>query len=94
MRITVKVGGSLRKKVAGLKDGEIVLDLEPGSRISGAIQALGLKPSDVKLVIHNHRASPHDSMLADGDRLGLFPPELAYNMYVALSFRTDLKPEE
>lgn len=94
MKITIKLGGPLRKKVAGLVDGEIVLDLQDGARITTAIKALGLTPEDVKLVMHNHKSSPHDNELRDGDRLGLFPPQLAYNMYVALSFRSQLKPEE
>ena len=84
----------MRKKVSGLVDGEIVLDLQDGAHITTAVEALGLKPEDVKLVMHNHRASPYDDELHDGDRLGLFPPQLAYNMYVALSFRSELKPEE
>ncbi len=94
MKITLKLGGPLRKKVEGLVDGEIVLDLPDGAHITTAIEALGLKREDVKLVMHNHKAAPYDYELQDGDRLGLFPPQLAYNMYVALSFRSELKPEE
>lgn len=94
VRVTVKLGAALRDKVSNLVDGELTLDVEPGTRISGVIKSLGLKPEDVKLVIHNHRASPYDEEVKDGDRLGLFPPQLAYNMYVALSFRSELKPKD
>ena len=94
MHITIKLGGDLRKKVQDLVDGEITIDVSEGTRISGVISALGLNREDVKLVMHNHRASPYDKVLEDGDRLGLFPPQLAYNMYVALSFRSELKPRE
>jgi molybdopterin converting factor small subunit len=94
VHITVKLGGALREKVSNLVDGETIVDVEPGTLISGVIEKLGLKPEDVKLVMHNHRASPYDEEVKDGDRLGLFPPQLAYNMYVALSFRSQLKPKD
>jgi hypothetical protein len=38
----------------------------------------------------NGRGVDFDSILSNGDRIALFPPEMAFNMYVALSFRRDL----
>jgi len=95
MRITVKLGGFLRDKVPGHREGLLELELNPGSHITDAIKAMGLKKEDVKLVMKNHRAVLNvDEELRDGDRLGLFPPQLAYNTFVALSFRSRLETKD
>jgi hypothetical protein len=42
------------------------------------------------MILVNGKGVGFDSVLNDGDRIALFPPEMAFNMYVALSFRRDL----
>ncbi len=85
MRVTVKLAGPLRKEVEGLVDGEIVLELAQGTTVSQAIEALGLA-GKVRMLMHNGKALKQDTALAEGDRLMLLPPSLAYNMYVATNF--------
>lgn len=86
MHITVKVGGPLRKLVAGLVAGELSLELARGARVSDALLALDLGGDKVRVLMLNGRAIHADVELNEGDRLGLFPRELAYNMYVATNF--------
>jgi len=38
------------------------------------------------MILLNGRAVDLAAPLTDGDRIGLFPPELAYNTFVAISF--------
>jgi hypothetical protein len=54
------------------------------------IRILGLSPDQVKMIMVNGQGDRSDRVLRDGDRVALFPPEVAFNMYVALSFRRDL----
>jgi hypothetical protein len=46
------------------------------------------------MILLNGRGANVDSGLNDGDRVALFPPEMAFNMYVAISFRRDLNHQE
>ena len=85
MQITVKLAGPLRKKVSGLVNGEIQLELNPGTLVSQAIEELGLG-GQVRMLILNGKALKKDKPLGDGDRLMLLPPALAFNMYVATGF--------
>jgi hypothetical protein len=42
------------------------------------------------MILLNGRGVDSESILSNGDRIALFPPEMAFNMYVAISFRRDL----
>jgi sulfur carrier protein ThiS len=86
MDITIKLGGPLRKKIEGHDRGLMTIPLADGGRVSDAIRALGLDTGDVRVIMKNGRAIHSDETLADGDRLGLFPRELAYNTITAISF--------
>ncbi|MBU0513376.1 MAG: MoaD/ThiS family protein [Proteobacteria bacterium] len=94
MRITIKLGGSLRRLVSGHDRGEMSLDLEPGARVSDALAALDLEGDVVRVLMLNGRPLQDDRELGEGDRLAMFPRELAYNMYVATNFFNPLaRPE-
>jgi len=45
-----------------------------GLRVDQLIQDLGIDENMVKLVFVNGRKALADQLLADGDRVGLFPP--------------------
>ena len=90
MTVTVKLGGPLRNRVSGHKHGELSLELEPGATITTALARLGLEASEVRVMMLGGRPVREDTPLSHGDRLALFPPELAYNMYVAINFRNRL----
>ncbi|MBW2617976.1 MAG: hypothetical protein JRC92_03765, partial [Deltaproteobacteria bacterium] len=66
------------------------LELKPGATITTALAQLGLETSDVRVMMLAGRPVSEDLPLSHGDRLALFPPELAYNMYVAINFRNRL----
>jgi len=94
MKITVKLGGPLRQRVAGHQAGELALELPAGARVSGALKALGLMGDVVRVLMLNGRPIRYDQELNEGDRLGLWPRELAFNMYVATNFFNPLAREE
>ncbi len=46
----------------------------PGLTVREIVEAEGLKPTDVHIVMINGLHGTMESELGDGDRLGLFPP--------------------
>ncbi|WFS61140.1 MoaD/ThiS family protein [Pseudodesulfovibrio thermohalotolerans] len=48
--------------------------IEPGETVRSLIAKLGIPEKDVTLVFINALRSGPDSEIADGDRVGLFPP--------------------
>jgi len=82
--VTVKLGGSLRNRAADPVQGVETLVLPDGARISDLFSPLKLAPGEARIILHNGRPAGPDALLSDGDRVALFPPELAFNMYVAL----------
>jgi molybdopterin converting factor small subunit len=88
MDINVILGGALRKEaVEGPQ--QRVVSMAERATVAELIELLGLEANRVKIIILNGRGAMDDTPLADGDRIGLFPPELAYNTFVAVSFRKD-----
>jgi sulfur carrier protein ThiS len=94
MKITVKLGGPLRQRVPGHICGELCLELPEGARVSDALKALNLVGDVVRVLMLNGRPIRYDQELCQGDRLGLWPRELAFNMYVATNFFNPLAREE
>ena len=88
MRITVLLGGSLRHEgVGGKQEFEIVLPL--ASRVEDLLTRLGLPFERVKMIMVNGRGGSLTSPIRQGDRVALFPPELAFNTFVSLGFRKE-----
>lgn len=48
--------------------------LEEGAAVADLANRLGIEPKDAKLIFVNGRKGALDTILADGDRVGLFPP--------------------
>ncbi len=90
MKVTIKLGGPLRERVSGHVDGLMTVDLADQARVSAALAAVSLAPGQVRVIMLNGRPIREDEPLKEGDRLALFPPELAYNGYVAINFFNNL----
>ncbi|MEW6111174.1 MAG: MoaD/ThiS family protein [Thermodesulfobacteriota bacterium] len=86
IKISVVLGGHLRHEASPGPQNRTV-ELPTGSQVSDLVSHLGLTDERVKIILLNGRAVDPAAPLADGDRIGLFPPELAYNTFVAISFR-------
>lgn len=50
------------------------LPIAPGETVSALIDRLGIPRDEVKIVFVNGSAASLDRVLADGDRVGIFPP--------------------
>ncbi len=74
MAISVKLSSALRPYVPGY-DPLSGLQVDPAPELSvlGLIASLGIPPEEVKIVMLNGKAAAKDSLLKDGDRVGLFP---------------------
>ncbi len=87
-KITVLLGGHLR---AEAKEGpaERILEFPDRAVIDDVVAALELPPERVGMIMLNGKGAPARTPLRNGDRVALFPPELRYNTFVSLYFRTD-----
>jgi molybdopterin converting factor small subunit len=91
MQITVKLHASLRPYgKSDSKDGLFSLETSEKATVREVIRELGMPPEKVRMILLNGRGVDSESILSNGDRIALFPPEMAFNMYVAISFRRDL----
>jgi molybdopterin converting factor small subunit len=88
MRITVLLGGNLRNE-AGEGSQEFELELQPDSRVEDLLPRLGLPQDRIKMIMVNGRGATLDTEISEGNRVALFPPELAFNTFVSLGFRKE-----
>lgn len=89
--ITVKLFASLRRYADEGSLGLIKMNVDEGSDIEGIVSALGIPKVKVKMIMINGRVAVFGDVVKEGDRVALFPPEVAFNLYVALNFREDLR---
>lgn len=75
MAILLKLSTTLRDLVPGY-DPMTGLELawEPGLTSATIMTRLGIPIEDVRVVMRNGHAAEPEQPLADGDRVGLFPP--------------------
>ena len=88
MRVTVLLGGHLRTE-AHKGPMERTVELPEQARGVDLVSVLGLPAERVRMIFVNSRAGTLSTLLQEGDRVALFPPELSYNTFVALSYRRD-----
>jgi molybdopterin converting factor small subunit len=88
MRVTVLLGGPLRNE-AGEKRQQFEVELRPGSQVEDLLPRLGLPQDRIKMIMVNGRGATLHTEIGEGDRVALFPPELAFNTFVSLGFRKE-----
>ncbi len=88
MRVTVLLGGSLRHEASEAKQ-QFPLELSPDSRVQDLLTLVGLPVERVKMIMVNGRGGTLSTVVRDGDRVAIFPPELAFNTFVSLGFRKE-----
>jgi len=75
MTLTLRLSASLRDLVEGYDPaGGMELELDPDRTVANVMERLGIPTAKVKIIMVNGRAASMDRVLADGDRLALFPP--------------------
>ncbi len=78
MKITVKLGSSLRPKAPDFVGGEGVVEMPEGSRVADLLAAMDIGEDEVNLMYRNFRLVTVKALLHDGDRLALFPPNFIH----------------
>lgn len=87
MEVTVILGGDLRNEaIQGAQQRAVTL--EGPATVGDLVRLLGLPTPRIGMILHNGHAAGLEAALKEGDRVGLFPPELRYNTFVSLYFRT------
>jgi molybdopterin converting factor small subunit len=94
IKITAKLFASLRERIDCGPVGEIDLKVEDGSSVEEIVSIVGITKDRVRMIMINGTIAAFDDHVKDGDRVALFPPEVAFNLYVALNFREDLRRKE
>jgi hypothetical protein len=89
--ITVRLFASLRKYGPGDTPGVIEMSVEEGLAIEEIVSRLSIPRERVKMIMKNGRVAVFEDTAGEGDRIALFPPEVAFNLYVALNFREDMR---
>ncbi len=75
MKIEVNLYATLKKYMKNETGGKLsVIALEDGTCVKDVIQKLKVPADSVKLIFINGVHAKVDTILKDGDRLGLFPP--------------------
>jgi sulfur carrier protein ThiS len=82
--VTLFVGASLRKLHPELETGETRIEIRHAMTVAELLAEAGVPVERARVLLLNHRKAFLDSLVRPGDRLAVFPPELAFNMYVAL----------
>jgi len=73
MRIEVRLYATLRRHALSAAGGVFAVDVPEGSRAADVIAKVGVDADEVHILMVNGVSSPLDQVLAEGDRLGLFP---------------------
>jgi molybdopterin synthase sulfur carrier subunit len=75
VEVEVKIFATLRKYAPGLGIGEpLTLSLNDATTLDQLVERLGIPGNEVKVIMVNFHAQPTDYLLADGDRVAIFPP--------------------
>ncbi len=75
MRLTVRLFAQLVQYRPNTKSGRsFTLELSQDSKISDLIALLGIPQDEVRTVFVNHVISPPETVLSEGDEVGIFSP--------------------
>jgi molybdopterin converting factor small subunit len=75
MRVTVKLFATLvRFKVGSRTGSPFEVELPEGSVVQDLIDLLEIPAEETHIVFINNTIEEHDSLLNDGDVVGMFPP--------------------
>jgi molybdopterin synthase sulfur carrier subunit len=75
IQVQTRVYATLRRFWPGLGLGEpLLVELPEGATVGQLLEKLDLPEDEIKIVFVNNLVRERDHMLADGDRLGIFPP--------------------
>ena len=76
MKVEARVYATLRRYLPEDKrENPIMLELPDGTTVGEVVEkVLKIPPDAVKVVFVNGRHVPFEHVLADGDRVGIFPP--------------------
>ena len=83
-QVTLLLGASLRHLFPDSRSGEVSIGVDGPLAVREVLQVAGIQPTRARIVLLNHKKAYLDTVVRPGDRLAVFPPELAFNMYVAL----------
>jgi molybdopterin synthase sulfur carrier subunit len=73
MHVEVRLYATLRRYATASAGGILHVDVPEGGKAADAIAAVGVDADEIHLLMINGVIASADQVLAEGDRLGLFP---------------------
>ena len=73
MRIELRLFATLRRFVPTAEGDALFVDIPEGGTAGDVIAKVGVNAAEVHILMVNGRSSPFGQILAEGDRVGLFP---------------------
>ena len=80
MALEVRLYGKLRRFAAQKEvssDSFIMVEVPAGETVEGVLERIGVAREEVSNVFLNGRLAGLEQQVKDGDRLGLFPPDMS-----------------
>ncbi len=80
---------SFLREFAQKSQWEFMIEIPEGKSVNDLLHQLKIPEERVGMILVNGKGQGIDFSPEDGDRMALFPPETAFNNYVATGFRKD-----
>lgn len=74
MRVELRLFASLRRYLPDNDGSNSIMEVGEGTTIQGLLDRLDIPPDIPKLIFLNGTHARADTVLKDGDRVGVFPP--------------------
>jgi molybdopterin converting factor small subunit len=73
LTVTLSLYAGLDRHLSSPTRGPLTVQVQEGLKVADVLEDLRVPREEVKIVIVNHRASGLDHVLAEGDRVAVFP---------------------
>ncbi len=73
LTVTLSLYAGLDRHLSSPARGPLTVEVQQGLRVADVLEGLRVPREEVKVVIVNHRLAGLDHVLADGDRVAVFP---------------------
>ncbi|HCJ11033.1 MAG TPA: molybdopterin synthase sulfur carrier subunit [Clostridiales bacterium] len=73
LTVTLSLYAGLDRHLSSPARGPLTVEVQQGLRVADVLEDLRVPREEVKVVIVNHRLTGLDHVLADGDRVAVFP---------------------
>lgn len=74
MVVEVRLYATLRRYTPSSPNGVITVELPTGATVLDLVKKIAIDPAEIHLIMKNGIGCEFDTIVNEGDRIGLFPP--------------------